>query len=40
MDSRVTIKGGNFVLTAEQVEAALRDVSPDPVRVHGVEIGG
>ncbi|MBM3477429.1 MAG: hypothetical protein FJX75_29515 [Armatimonadetes bacterium] len=40
MESHFTVKGQQFVLTAEEVEAALRDVEPQKVRIHGVEIGG
>ena len=40
MESRCTIKGRSRVVTAEQVESALRDVTPEAVWIHGVEIGG
>jgi len=40
MESRFTVNGRRLVATREQVETALRDVPPDRVRVHAVEIGG
>jgi len=40
MACRFTVNGRRIVATAAKVEAALRNVKPDPVRVHAVEIGG
>jgi hypothetical protein len=39
MESRFTVSGRRMVATTEQVERALRDVTPKKIRVHGVEIG-
>jgi len=40
MESLFSLNGQSFVLTAEKVEAALRDVTPEGIWRHGVEIGG
>ena len=40
MECRFTVQGRRIVATPEQVEAALRDVTPDRVYVHSVEVGG
>jgi len=40
MESRFTVNGRRLVAMREQVETALRDVPPDRVCVHAVEIGG
>lgn len=40
MECRFTVQGRRIVATAEQVEAALRDVTPEKVYVHSVEVGG
>jgi hypothetical protein len=40
METRFTVNGRRIVATTEQVETALRDVEPQKVRVHSVEIGG
>lgn len=40
MECRFTVRGRRIVATAEQVEAALRDVTPDKVYVYSVEVGG
>ena len=40
MPCRFTVNGRRIVATREQVEAALRGVPADPIRVHAVEIAG